>query len=173
MMGGAIGVESEPGRGSAFWFTARFELRERARIVAEAPAWDNGVASAAQAVRGRVLIAEDNRMNQKVAQLMMRKLGLQPDVVSSGAEALEALEHKSYDLILMDCQMPGMDGFTVTARIRAREAGGRRTPIIAMTAYAMQGDRERCLQAGMDEYVTKPIQIAEVTQVIERALGRR
>ena len=117
----------------------------------------------------RILLAEDNPVNQKLAVRLLEKQGHTVVLAANGVEAVEAVERQSFDLVLMDVQMPEMDGFEATAAIRTRERDtGRRIPILAMTAYAMKGDRERCLAAGMDRYVSKPIQPSELWQAIEQ-----
>ncbi len=116
----------------------------------------------------RILMAEDNPTNQKVVKIMLEKVGHDVVAVKNGKLAFEAIQHGEFDLILMDVQMPEMDGFEATSLIRNhQERGGIHTPIIAMTAHAMKGDRENCLRAGMDDYVSKPIQIRELLRVIE------
>jgi CheY-like chemotaxis protein len=119
----------------------------------------------------RVLLAEDNSINQKVATKMLENLGYSVDVVGDGLEALEALSRNSYDLILMDVQMPQMDGYVATQRIREREeeeGGAGRLPIIAMTAGALEGDRERALEAGMDDYISKPVTLEALDEILGR-----
>ncbi len=116
----------------------------------------------------RLLLVEDNPVNQLVATKMLKKLGCQADIAGNGREALEALSRGAYDLVLMDCQMPEMDGFEATRSIRAGEPEGRRQPIIAMTALAMSGDRERCLAAGMDDYLSKPVKIEALRETLQR-----
>jgi CheY-like chemotaxis protein/HPt (histidine-containing phosphotransfer) domain-containing protein len=127
----------------------------------------------AEAAAGRpVLVAEDKSVNQLVAVRMLEKLGFRADVASNGREAVEMHARGEYEAIFMDCQMPELDGYQATAAIRRQEGDGRHTPIIAMTAHTLRGDRERCLDAGMDDYVGKPIRTADLADVIARALGR-
>jgi two-component system sensor histidine kinase/response regulator len=127
-----------------------------------------GPAASLTMPRGRVLIAEDNLVNQRVAKLQVERLGFATDVVANGEEALAALTRLDYALVLMDCQMPRMDGYQATRELRLREDGARRTPVIAMTANAFAADREACLGAGMDDYLTKPVDLRALQQMLDR-----
>ena len=121
----------------------------------------------------RILLVEDNQVNQRLAARMLKKRGHDADVAENGFEALKMLSLKTYDLILMDCQMPEMDGFETTRRIRtAEETTGHHIPIVAMTANALPGDRERCIEAGMDEYIAKPVHAEMLYQMIETVIAR-
>ena len=142
-------------------------------VITDSPAPANAPEDAAPpqpAVAGRVLVVEDNAVNRKVAVALLDRLGYVADTATDGIEALEALRRTHYDVVLMDCQMPRMDGYEATAEIRRRE-NGEHTPIVAMTASAMASDRERCLAEGMDDYLPKPIDRAALSETLRRCMG--
>jgi len=173
MMGGAIGVESRQGEGSLFWFTVRLKtgdsFSEKMVAVEETVPKSRPAGLPANV---SVLVAEDNPMNQEMCRFMLEELGCRVEVVQNGARAVEAAAKQDYDLVFMDCQMPEMDGYEATARIRRHESSGekkgRRLPIIALTAHAMQGDREHCLASGMDDYLAKPFNMNELADMLYR-----
>jgi len=184
LMGGEIGMESKVGVGSTFWFTAVFGKQiARPISVDDEPMVINGTGaldpiatrpaiSQSFKPKIRILVAEDNPVNQKVAQALLGKMGLQSDVVANGREAVNALQTTPYDLVLMDCQMPEMDGYEATSQIRqlGSKALNPHIPIIAMTALAMHGDREKCIQAGMNDFIAKPVLRRELVVMLARWL---
>jgi signal transduction histidine kinase/HPt (histidine-containing phosphotransfer) domain-containing protein/ActR/RegA family two-component response regulator len=192
MMGGQISVESEEGKGSVFRFTAVFERSElktgtwkldignwKSETAKPEPQSRTAKDEGMPASDIRILVAEDNEPNRRVVQVILKKLGFQSDTACNGREAVEMLKKRRYDLILMDIQMPEMDGFEATREIRtwgtAKDTKDineslSSVPIVAMTAHAMKGDRERCLQAGMNDYVTKPIKPEKLRDAINRQL---
>ncbi|MHB1185173.1 MAG: ATP-binding protein [Desulfobulbia bacterium] len=166
MMGGRIGVESEPGQGSVFWCELDFPVATMGRQGEEQKA---EATQAEGALQGHILLVEDNKVNQMVAAKMLDAMGLTVDLAENGEKALAALAGKHYDLVLMDCQMPVLDGYQATRAFRAQEPKGKRPlPIIAMTANAMQGDREKCLEAGMNDYLAKPVK----KELLRKLLGQ-
>lgn len=168
MMGSTIRVESEPNRGSTFSFTIRLPL------AAELPSGvERLVPVASTAIFPlKILLVEDNPANQKLARYILEDRGHVVEVAANGHEARLLSQRNCYDVILMDVQMPGMNGLDVAAAIRKREDGRSRVPILAMTAHAMQGDRERCLNAGMDGYLSKPINGQEMIGLVEQWSGQ-
>jgi signal transduction histidine kinase/ActR/RegA family two-component response regulator len=170
LMAGTIGVTSEPGRGATFRFTVRLPTTAGAPATLASDGTRLAASQGAcQRLRGRVLLVEDNVVNQAVALGMLEALGVDATVASDGREALARLTDAPFDAVLMDCQMPVMDGFEATRVIRARE-GGLTLPIIALTANAVVGDRERCLAAGMNEYLSKPFSLEQLGDVLGRYL---
>ncbi len=163
-LGGEIGMTSSPGAGSTFWFTATLDRAQPApeRAAPHSPARR----SAGAPPRGRVLVVEDNEINQLVALGLVEALGYTCAVAGSGAAAVQMISREHFDAVLMDLQMPGMDGFTAAAELRRAESGGRRAPIIAMTASAVTGERDRCLAAGMDGFLSKPVNGDELAALL-------
>lgn len=181
LMGGEIGADSKKGCGSTFWFTAPLGIPD---IKEELP--ENKKPSLVKIIdhsdpepepaemSDLILVAEDNPVNQKLILAQLSKLGYRAHMVSTGREAVESVLNTSYALILMDCQMPVMDGFEATGAIRNNEpALGRYTPIIAITAHAMKGDREKCINAGMNDYLSKPISLNQLQKKLERWMPLR
>jgi PAS domain S-box-containing protein len=183
MMGGQIAFESEEGHGATFRFTAVFEQQPAAltsavsrKTAPEPAATVHRPVTVRPGLRkpdARILLAEDNAVNQMVLRAMLGRLGLAADPVVNGAQAIQALQNIDYDLVLMDCEMPEVDGYEATRRIRNAATGSlkRRVPIVAVTANAMPGDREKCLRSGMDDYLAKPIEPDELARVLAKWLG--
>ncbi|MDO3377220.1 transporter substrate-binding domain-containing protein [Geoalkalibacter halelectricus] len=175
MMGGTIGVESNPGQGACFWFTLRL-ARQEVTAAAEPLPRQVQVAARLPKLNGnvRILLAEDNSVNQLVAVRMLEKMGARVDAVGNGAEALKALEERPYDLVFMDVSMPEMDGFEAVRAIRRESSGVRdsRIPVVAMTAHALEADRRRCLDAGMNDYLSKPIDAQALAAMLDKWLPR-
>ena len=174
LMGGTVGVESVLGEGSTFWLRLRLQrvVRDAALVVPgdEQPATPSAPSGP---IRGRVLVAEDSIPNQRIIEAQLKRIGVEYEIVSNGHEAFEAVRRSSFDLVLMDCQMPEMDGFAATEAIRKLGGAAASMPIIALTAYALAGDRERCIAAGMDSYLAKPVKFAMLEQIITQWVGRR
>lgn len=164
-MNGSIEVESVVGEGSTFTVTLPMEAASPAMVPAP---YQYGTTRQPLQAPLRILLAEDNVVNQRLAQLLLERLSQSADVVSNGVEAVNAATHLPYDLILMDVLMPEMDGLDATRQIRARLPKERQPRIIAMTANALSGDRDRCLAAGMDDYISKPVQLEELAKVMQR-----
>jgi len=169
LMGGSLGVDSVEGDGSVFWFTVSLQCAKKAPEMAREIATENK----ALQFEAKILLVEDNPINQMVAQKMLEKVGLKPALANNGVEALKQLNEQSFDLVLMDCQMPEMDGFDATREIRKldiKALNQQPLPIVAMTANVMSGDRERCLEVGMDDYIGKPVQRDQLASVLKKWL---
>ncbi len=171
LMGGEISVSSALGQGSVFTVRVAADEAPLSQVLpraSEAP----GALRGRLAGRGRLLVAEDNPVNREVLSELLAELGCEATLVENGAEAVTALENHEFSAVLMDCQMPVLDGYEATRRIRAAE-NGRRTPIVAVTAHAFHEEREKTRAAGMDEYLTKPIALGELAAVLDRVLPKR
>ncbi|NUN69988.1 MAG: response regulator [Bacteroidetes bacterium] len=176
LMHGTIGVKSVTGQGSTFWFTLPFVPAGQS-AAADGILTELSVPGAEPAAvlldrsSFRILIAEDNYINQKVCLGMLEKLGFRATMVGNGMEAVNEFARTGYDVVLMDCQMPEMDGYEATMRIRAMEKGERHTPVIAMTANAFQSDKDKCRAAGMDDHIAKPFKQQELNDILLRWCG--
>ncbi|VAW70782.1 BarA sensory histidine kinase (= VarS = GacS) [hydrothermal vent metagenome] len=169
LMRGRLGIDSEEGKGSSFWVEIGFEMPEDELEIPVKN--EKNKTEIADNLQGHILLVEDNPVNQIVAKKMLEKIGLSYEVANNGEEAINILKQShEINLVLMDCQMPVMDGYTATQVLREYEkkSGARRLPVVAMTANAMEGDKEKCLSAGMDDYVAKPVKLVS----LKEALGR-
>ncbi len=172
MMRGEIGVESEYGTGSTFWFTAVFEKREKGTGDHRSEKLQSAVCEHHSLPSDtRILLVEDNLFNQQVALAVLRKFSLCADIANNGKEAVEILARKTYDLVLMDIEMPEMDGLEAVKIIRNSSSENRNVPVVAMTAHAMKGTRERCMENGMNDYIAKPVNPDELFAAIRRSIG--
>jgi len=171
LMDGNVGVKSTLGEGSQFWFTVSLKVPEQVQKLQELPDESSSVLKELSASNNRALVVEDNMINQLVAKKILEKMGFEVDVSENGVEAIEAVQKTNYAFVLMDIQMPEMDGYEATKKIREMEKQtGRHLPIIALTASAMDVDRELCIQSGMDEYVAKPVNRADLFKALNSAI---
>ena len=170
LMGGQIGVESSENNGSVFWFTVILQKQETDQVPVKES--DSSGTCSADSRSVEILLVEDNKTNQFVANSMLKKLGYKTDLAENGFECIEALKRKEYSVVFMDCQMPEKDGFQTTEEIRSRKSGviNPDVLIIALTAHAMDGDREKCIKAGMNDYIAKPVRVKELDKLLLRWL---
>jgi PAS domain S-box-containing protein len=169
---GSVQPLTKPLRQGKFYDAVIASLKKKSGSSSKKPAHAENIVTLPKVLQGKILLAEDNLINQQVALRMLEKIGYKADVALNGIEAFEAIKKNHYDLILMDCQMPEMDGYTLTAKIRKMEKkSGRHSLIIAMTAHVLKGDREKCLSAGMDDYIPKPIDMKLLTKVLHHWMG--
>ena len=166
LMGGAIRVESQPGQGTRFFFDIRLAHADRPAPAQAPPARQAGARPLS------VLVAEDNPVNQKVALKLLEKLGIAADLAADGFEAIEAVLRHPYDLVLMDVQMPGVDGLAATLEIRRRLPPDRQPLIVGLTAHATAEYRDICLGAGMDAYLTKPVAREKLREILDLCIDR-
>jgi signal transduction histidine kinase/ActR/RegA family two-component response regulator len=164
LMGGEVGVVSRLGEGSKFWLRLTLPLA----IALEAESDESAGGGPLPLLNANVLVAEDNAVNRRVVVAFLRKLGCETETAEDGAAAVKMWREGKYDMILMDCQMPELDGYGATKAIRSQERDGCRTPIIAMTAHALAGDRAACLAAGMDDYISKPIDLPQFAKILQQ-----